>query len=340
MAVTMRDVARAAGVSTKTVSNALKGYPYIKAETRQRVLEAAERLQYVLNRSASSLRSGKTGMLGLVLPDLRNAYYAELADVVMEAAERRGRVVLIRQTRNTREGELQSLIEAASSLDGLLLMAVALRQEDQPLLLAAGPIVLLADQFEKPPVDHVTMSNVAASAVLIRHLIDTGRRRIAVLGADPMTNEGTSALRLAGYRQAHREAGLPIDESLIVDVRLWHRPDGAAAMRRLIDRDRPFDAVFALNDMMAFGAMRELQALGYRIPDDVAVAGFDDLEESRYTLPPLTTIDPGRQQMADMAVDLLVRRIDGVQAPAQQLLTDFRLVERESTRTALTAPTQ
>ncbi|WP_111765926.1 LacI family DNA-binding transcriptional regulator [Nakamurella deserti] len=332
MAVTMADVARAAGVSTKTVSNALSGSPSVRPETRQRVLDTAEQLQYVMNRSASSLRSGRTGIIGLVLPDLRNGYFSELADAVMEAAERRGRVVMIRQTRNTREREIASLASAAASSDGLLVNAVALDDDDHDLLTAAGPVVLLGDQMHASPVDHVTMHNTAAATAMTRHLLDTGRRRIAVLGASPQANEGSSGLRMAGYRQAHAEVGLPIDESLIVDVRLWHRSDGAEGLRRLISRGGEFDAVFALNDMMAFGAVRVLQERGFRIPDDVPVAGFDDLEETRFTFPPLTTVDPGLPQIADLAVELLVRRIEGRGQVPRRYFADFRLVERDSTR--------
>jgi DNA-binding LacI/PurR family transcriptional regulator len=332
MAVTMADVARAAGVSTKTVSNALSGSSAVRPETRRRVLEVAEQLQYVMNRSASSLRSGRTGIIGLVLPDLRNAYFSELADAVMEAADRRGRVVMIRQTRNTREREIQSLASATASLDGLLLNAVALDDDDHALLTAAGPVVLLGDQMHEAPVDHVTMHNTAAAAAMTRHLLDRGCRRIAVLGSSPQANEGSSGLRMTGYRQAHEAAGVPIDESLIVDVRLWHRADGAEGLRRLISRGGRFDAVFALNDMMAFGAVRVLQERGFRIPEDVAVAGFDDLEETRYTFPPLSTIDPGLPQIADLAVELLVRRIEGYGEAPQRYFADFRLMERESTR--------
>ncbi len=331
MAVTMADVARAAGVSTKTVSNALSGSSAVRPETRQRVLEVADRLQYVMNRSASSLRSGRTGVLGLVLPDLRNGYFSELADAVMESAERRGRAVMIRQTRNAREREIQSLAAVSASLDGLLLNAVALDDDDHALLTGAGPIVLLGDQMHRSPVDHVTMHNTAAAAAMTRHLLETGRHRIAVLGASPLANEGSSGLRLAGFRQAHRDAGRPVDESLIVDVRLWHRADGAEGMRRLLDRRVPFDAVFALNDMMAFGAVRVLQERGLRIPDDVAVAGFDDLEETRFTFPPLSSVDPGVTRIADLAVDRLIRRIEGSTEPAQRLFADFRLMLREST---------
>jgi DNA-binding LacI/PurR family transcriptional regulator len=331
VAITMLDVARAAGVSTKTVSNALNGYPYIKAETRQRVLDAAERLQYVMNRSASSLRSGKTGIIGLVLPDLRNAYFAELADAVMEAAEAQGRVVMLQQTRNTRDREIRSLTAAGASMDGMLINAVALDDDDHALLTSAGPVVLLGDQLHASPVDHVTMHNVEAAAAMTRHLLDGGRRRIAVLGSSPQANEGSSGLRLAGYRQALHDAGMVVDERLIVDVTMWHRPNGADAIRRLIERDIAFDAVFALNDMMALGAMRALQERGYRIPQDVAVAGFDDLEETRYTFPPLTSVQPGIRQIASIAVDLLIRRIEGTHQAPRLAFAEYRLVLREST---------
>src|SRR5690606_12610760 len=139
------------------------------------------------------------------------------------------------------------------------------------------------------------------------------------------------ALRLQGYREAIAEAGIEYDESLIRYVGLWHRLDGAQAMHELLDSAVEFDAVFGLNDTLALGAMRVLQESGRRIPDDVAVIGFDALDETKYSLPTLSTVDPGRDEIAEVAVDVLVDRIANREAPPRQYLTDFSVIGREST---------
>lgn len=331
MAVTMKDVAREAGVSIKTVSNAINDYPFMKPETRQRVLDAAARLDYVPNQLARSLRSGRSGVISLALPDLRNAYFAELADAVMEAAHRRGLTVVIRLTEGVRERELEVLHDQLSSTyDGLLLNALALSDEDEVLLAGRVPTVLLGDHVANPPTDHVTMQNVDAAKAMTQHLLELGRRHIAIVGAHEGEIVGSAGLRLEGYRRAHIEAGLEVREELIGYVERWHRSDGAVTMQTVLDRGVTVDAVFGLNDMLALGALRTLQNRGYRVPDDVAVVGFDNLEESRYSLPPLTTVDPGIAEIAESALSILEARMAGETSPHRRLNSGFAIRVRES----------
>jgi DNA-binding LacI/PurR family transcriptional regulator len=193
--------------------------------------------------------------------------------------------------------------------------------------------VLLGERIFGGPVDHVTMKNVEAARAATKHLIDKGRRRIVVIGAHEGELVGSAALRLQGYRQALDEAGIQFDESLIGYVGLWHRLDGAQAMREILAKGVQFDAVFGLNDTLALGAMRAMQEIGLRIPDDAAIIGFDGLDEARYSLPTLSTIDPGRDEIAETAVRVLVDRIANRTDPIepQQYLADFSVIEREST---------
>jgi len=335
MAVTMKDVALEAGVSIKTVSNALNDYPFMRPETRRRILDIAARLAYAPNQSARSLRSGRRGVIGLAVPDLRNAYFAELADAVMEAADRRALTVVIRLTQGERERELEVLHGGLSaSYDGLLLNALALGDEDAAQLTGRIPTVLLGDRVARPPVDHVTMPNVEAARAITEHLILQGRRRIAVVGAHELEIIGSAGLRLEGYRQAHAAAGLEVDERLIGHALRWHRSDGAVTMDAVLDRGTRFDAVFGLNDMLALGAMRALQNRGLRVPEDVIVVGFDDLEESRYSLPPLTTVDPGVAEIAEKAVAVLVARIAGDRSAPVRVQSEFQLALRGSSAAA------
>jgi DNA-binding LacI/PurR family transcriptional regulator len=193
------------------------------------------------------------------------------------------------------------------------------------------PLVLLGERIFGGPCDHVTMRNVEAARAATEYLIGSGRRRIAVIGAHEGEVIGSAALRLRGYREALEAHGLPFDESIIGYTTLWHRANGARSMRELLGREVPFDAVFGLNDTLALGAMRALQESGRRVPDDVAVVGYDDLDEAQYSIPSLTTVDPGQAWIARTAVQTLLERIEEPDGREPRLLlADFRIVERES----------
>jgi len=332
MAVTLHDVARIAGVSIKTVSNVINDYPHIRPATKQRVEDAIAELGYTPNLTARNLRSGRTGAIALALPDLGLAYFAELAASVIAAAEASGVSVLVEQTGADPARERELLRSPRLKLtDGLIFSPLGLGQEDAAALQVPYPMVLLGERIFDGPTDHVTMRNVEAARAATAYLIASGRRRIAVVGAHEGEVVGSAALRLQGYREALEEAGIGFDEDLIGYTTFWHRANGALTMRDLLARGVEFDAVFGLNDTLALGAMRVLQEAGRRVPDDVAVIGFDDLDEAEYSIPSLTTVDPGREWIAKTAVDALLERISGEldQAP-RLLLADFRIRERES----------
>jgi DNA-binding LacI/PurR family transcriptional regulator len=334
MTPTLRDVARLAGVSFKTVSNVIHDHPHVAEATRSRVLAAIDQLGYRPNLTARTLRSGRTGAIGLAVPELSLAYFAELADEVITVADRHDIVVLIEQTGGDRARELEVLSGPRRQLtDGLLFSPLGLGSEDADVLNVDFPLVLLGERIFGGPVDHVTMENVAGAEAATRHLLDLGRGRIAVLGAHTGEVIGSAGLRLAGYRTALAEAGVPYDEELIVDAGPWHRSNGAEAMRKLLARGAPFDAIFALNDELALGALRVLGEHGIRVPGDVAVIGFDDVDEGRYSFPSLSTVDPGRREIARLAVEVLLERIAAGEnrAPRRELRSEFRILQREST---------
>jgi DNA-binding LacI/PurR family transcriptional regulator len=336
MVATLHDVARVAGVSIKTVSNVVNDYPHVRATTRERVLSAIAELDYRPNLSARGLRSGKTGVIGLAIPELRQNYFAELADTIIRMAARHNVAVLIDQTGATREGELAVLSgEHLRLTDGLLFSPERLGQEDIELLDVPFPLVLLGERMFGGPTDHVTMHNVESARAATQHLIDIGRRRIAVIGAHPVNQDDirSANLRIRGYREALEAAGIPIDPALVRVAAPWHRENGAAAMRGLLEERVPFDAVFTLNDTLGLGALRALGEAGVRVPEDVAVIGFDNIDESRFSVPSLSSVEPGRDQIAQMAVDMLLERIKekGDPIPPRQILADYRIVAREST---------
>lgn len=338
MAATMQDVAKLAGVSAKTVSNVVNDHPHVSEATREKVLKAISKLGYELNVTARNLRQGRTGLIGLALPELKLPYFAELADSIIREAEAAGLRVMIEQTNSDRDREIDVLHgQRRFMTDGLIFSPLALGQDDIGLFKVDFPLVLLGERVFGSVNDHITMSNVEAAKAATRHLLDTGRRRIAVVGAHPGEKVGSAALREQGYREALLGAGIPVDESLIRTTVLWHRNTGAEATDELIAEGVDFDAVFALNDTLAMGVLRSLHSHGMAVPDDVAVMGFDDIDEAAYTRPTLTSVAPGRDQIAHEAVQLLLLRIAEAKrpvedrAPIRRVYADFEVMPREST---------
>jgi DNA-binding LacI/PurR family transcriptional regulator len=336
MVATLHDVARRAGVSIKTVSNVINDYPHIRPATRSRVEEAIAELGYTPNLTARSLRSGRTGAIALAVPDLALNYFAELAGAVIAEAESAGFAVLVEQTGGDRAREVELLQSPRRKLtDGLIFSPRGMGQEDAARLDVPYPLVLLGERIFDERVDHVTMRNVEAARAATDYLLASGRRRIAIVGAHPDEVVGSAGLRLRGYQEALEHAGVPLDPALVTYTDPWHRLNGATSVRALIESRVPFDAVFAFNDALAFGAMRALDEAGLHVPQDVALIGFDDVDESEYSIPSLTSVDPGRAWIAHAAVARLVERITepGAAGPARLMLADYRIVERESAAT-------
>lgn len=331
----LKDVAERAGVSIKTVSNVVNRYPHVSAETRARVEAAIAELAYQPNLSARSLRSGRSGVIALAVPDLDIAYFAELATHVIAAADRRGWTVLVDQTQGERDKE--RLVVAgirAHLIDGLLFSPLALTGRDLAGRADRTPMVLLGERIGvgRSPYDHVGIDNVAAAREATAHLASLGRHRIAAIGAQRTAAGVTARLRLKGHQQALRDSGLPQDPELIAYVEAYRRADGAAAMARLLDSGLPVpDAVFCFNDTLALGALRTLLSRGHRVPDDVMVMGFDDIEDGRFTTPTLSTVAPDKGLIAESAVELLDRRLAGASPKPTEVCLGHRLIPREST---------
>lgn len=337
---TIRDVAELAGVSIKTVSNVLNGYPYIRPETDERVRNAIRELDYHVNVSARNLSRGRTGVIALVLPALRGVYFAELADAVMREAAKVGWTVFIQQTNDERDRELRVVNGSYRSMvDGVIYSPLALGQQDAALFDVDFPMVLLGERVFDVGVDHVTMHNVEGAKAATEFVIARGARTVVPLGAkaDQSTSSGT--LRMEGFREALTVHELEVDPRAIIAVPDYFHATGAATMAEILDRGVIPDAVVAFTDTLALGALSTLTDRGLRVPHDVQLIGFDNIEETAYSSPPLTTIDPGREAVAAPAVALLEERIrlrlDGArrddQPPPRKVVVDYRLVERQST---------
>ena len=336
MGATLRDVAILAGVSIKTVSNVVNDYAHIRPETRQKVQAAITELGYSPNLSARGLRSGRTGVIGLAIPDLRQNYFSELADLIIRAAEKRHLGVVVEQTGGDMDRELDVVSGRRLRLmDGLIFSPERLGQEHRELFHVDFPLVMLGERMTDAPVDHISMDNVGGARAAVDHLLATGCRRIAIIGAHPDSRAAVRSadLRLQGYREALAGAGIPVDPQLVRTAAPWHRENGADAMRELLRDGVAFDGLIALNDTLALGALRALGVAGVRVPHDVAVIGIDNIDESSFSLPSLSSIEPGRAEIATLAVDMLLERIQesGARQPARRVMTGFTVARREST---------
>ncbi|MFE0207819.1 LacI family DNA-binding transcriptional regulator [Streptomyces sp. NPDC058985] len=340
----IKDVARHAGVSEKTVSNVINDYTHVSDRTRRVVRDSIEQLGYRVNLAGRHLRKGRTGIIALVVPELDIPYFAELARHVIREAEERSLTVLIHQSGADRAHELAALAGFGSTfVDGIILSPLALTADDLRDRSGFPPTVLLGELLEEGA-DHVAIDNESAAREATRHLIGLGRRTVLAVGGVDAPGLGTAEARTRGYRAALAEAGIAYDPSLVIPVDSFRMPAGARAVSRLLhDGIRP-DALLCLNDQLALGALRALHEHGVDVPGEVAVIGFDDVEGGRFSVPTLSTVAPDKAAVAKVAVELLQRRIedatgpDGVRADAesgvqspQDRIVAHRLVLREST---------
>lgn len=326
---TVTDVARLAGVSPKTVSNVVNATVQVSPKTREKVERALAELDYVPNLSARGLRNGRTGIVALALPDLSTAYSAAMAHHFVEVAAERGMAIQIEETGSDSEREAQLLSRArVHAVDGLILNPVLLETSAVQPGISLPPVVLIGE-VDQPIADHVWIDNVRACRDMTELLIHRGHRRIAVLGA--MRSE-TSRLRLRGYREAVQAAGLPQDPALEIACHDWTARGAADCLGEFLARGVTIDAIFCLTDTLALGALNALAAAGLRVPDDVSVAGYDNVAEAAFMVPPLTTVNFDKRQFAEQSLTLLQARIADRDRPIQSVVLPHSIMVRSSVR--------
>lgn len=328
--VGLNDVARNAGVSVATASRALNGRPGVRAEIRDRVDLVAKALGYRPNRAAQGLVMGRSSILGLVVPtdQLQEDPYGSAVIHAVATATAAADYGLILHAVAAEPGQIVSRILSDGIVDGVLLSARALADEwVQRLVDAKLATVLIGQADTDKAIPAVNVEGRRSSAEAVTHLLDSGRRRIACIAGPPNRVDGAD--RVLGFRDAHKQAGCEIDETLIIAGDYTFQ-SGAEAAADLIDA-RP-DAIFATNDRMALGAQREIQQRGLRIPDDIALVGFDGFIMSTEANPRLTTVAQPFEELGRTAVDLLLRVLNGEDVESVELTP--QLVVRESSVSA------
>ncbi|OAH14314.1 LacI family DNA-binding transcriptional regulator [Streptomyces jeddahensis] len=332
--VTLRDVAALAGVSSRTVSNVVNGYAPVSEATRARVQRAVDELGYRPNVLARNLAAGRSGQIAVVVPYLDTPYFAELLQGIIRAARVQGYNVLIDQTDGDAEHEKLFLSRGSQHLlfDGVIFSPLGLAQSDLSERDPSLPLVVLGERVSDGSFDHVGIDDVIASLEATEHLLGLGRRRVAAIGDQPYRTGEAAQLRTRGYRLAHERAGIPVREELVISTPRFNRSDGARAMAHLLDLEEPPDAVFCYSDLVALGALHTLAERGLRVPEDVAVVGYDDIEDGRYSNPPVTTVSPDKKVIAETAVERLLKRIGSpTSVPGREIRAPHRLIPRAST---------
>ncbi|TXR56966.1 LacI family DNA-binding transcriptional regulator [Quadrisphaera setariae] len=338
--VTIRDVAAAAGVSPMSVSNALSGTRPVSEVTRVKVMSAVERLGYQVNTAARSLRQGRTGVVGVVVPTLESQYYAQLCGRLVRRFAEAGLSAVVEDTGATWERQASVFRDSrVAAYDGLVLSPIGLSEAELRSFAGRLPLVVLGEQQLHRSVDRVGMANAAGAAAATRVLLARGCRRLAVVGAPPLDQLGERAEtsltegaafveRARGFLAATREVPGVTTTSLYTGSTL---ADGRRAGHDLLAAHPDVDGVLCATDTLAFGVLRALADRGVRVPDDVRVIGFDDVEEASFSVPSLSSVDPGHEAMAAAAVELLVRRITDPGAAPRDVVGEARVVERQST---------
>jgi LacI family transcriptional regulator len=324
-------VAALAGVSTATVSHVLNDTRPVSETLRARVLVAMERLNYHPDAVARSLRCRETLTIGLLVPSLEIPFFAWVAGSIETAAHDAGYNVILCNSGWSLQRELLALDEfLARRVDGMVCISLEVRAEHiRPVLKRGTPVVWFERKVSGIDLDAVFVNNSKGAYDATRHLIELGHQRIGCITG--LVNSQLTDERLGGYRKALAEAGIDFDPNLI-EHGDYMPPSGRQGADRLLARPAPPTAIFAFNDLMAMGALQAIKYRGRRVPDDVAVIGFDGVALTEHIYPALSTIEQPIPEMAATAIKLLLDRINGnAPAHARVVIADPKLIVRAST---------
>ena len=338
--VTIKDVARAAGVSIATASRVINDSPLVTGETRARVREVATRLCYSPHGAARSLITSRTHTIGILLPDLYGEFFSELIRGIDQTAQREGFHCLLSSARHTGPLLEAALRSMRGRVDGLILMSPEFTGELSRRTLPEGfPVVLVHCPPSELHFDSLLVANDQGARAMIRHLAGLGHRRIAMIrGAE---GNHDAAERLRGYRQTMAECGLALDPRLEAPGD-FSEEAGACAVRGFLalpPAERP-TAIFAANDSMAIGALSALRAAGLSVPEEMALGGFDDIPMARYMTPPLTSVHVDISALGARAAARLLDLLQGRagSAPYRETFPTTLVVRQSCGANLLTTP--
>ena len=326
--MTIKDVAREAGVSVATVSRVWNEAAFVSPETRQRVAAVATRMGYSPHGAARSLITRTTHTLGVLLPDLYGEFFSEIIRGIDHTAQAAGYHILVSSSHDSKDEIDAALRSMRGRVDGMIIMSPDLEaQQTLHALQGSFPVVLLNGGAESKAFDTITIENHEGAREMALHLVARGHTRIAMI-CGPRRNYD-AAERLRGYQSALTESGIALAESLVVQGD-FSELAGHRAVKQLLDLQHRPTAIFAANDSMAIGALSALREAGLRVPEDIAVAGFDDIPMARYMNPPLSTVHVDISKLGERAAALLLSSLHQGPRPREQLQLSTTLVIRSS----------
>jgi LacI family transcriptional regulator len=326
---TIKDIAREAGVAPSVVSRALNNKYGVKEATKKLIQTIAREMDYYPNTAARSLVTRKTGTIGIMMADISEPYYSQIIKGMEYASSRTGYTLLFSNSYESveRNRVLQKMI-FAERVDGLVIVGSNIQEKNFVLTLLEQeiPFVLIERNFSDPRVNCIWVDNTQGAYLATKYLIEQGHRKIAHIAGNLYFQVALD--RIEGYKKALREAGIGFSEELVTSGNFVSR-DAYEAMKEQLRHN--CTAVFAASDTMAYGALKAIAEAGLSVPKDIAVIGFDDLEFSALTNPPLTTIRQPRYEMGKQSLEILIASLQGERNETAKVCLMPELVARRST---------
>ncbi len=333
MAVTIKDIARSAGVSHATVSRALHGNPLISAETSQRIRQIAAELGYQPSVAARSLKTNRSQVLGVIVSHIADPFFSEILQGIDEVAQQGGYSLFIAALQHSLERE-RAIVKTMREhrVDGVIICSTPFSAEQSQLLASyKTPLVVINNQSAEDYRYSIYHDDLDGSQQVTQHLLSLGHKRIAYLGS--AISGRTNDQRLSGYKERMQAAGLYIPGGYIHEVQANDPETGRRAVEHFLSLPERPTAVFCFNDMLATGVLQGLRRSGLRVPQDCSVAGFDNITFSAYTNPPLTTFDQPKHEIGTQAARLLLELLGPEGESHKRTIQALRgqLLVREST---------
>lgn len=335
MDVTIKDIAREAGVTHTTVSRALRGSSLISVETSERIHQIAAAMGYQPSAAARSLKTNRSQVLGVIVSHIADPFFSEILQGIDEIAQQSGYSLFIAAAQHDRareEGIVKTMRE--HRVDGVIICSTPFSAEQSQLLKSSNtPLVVINNQSAEDYRYSIYHDDVDGSRQVVQHLIKLGHRRIAYLGN---SQSGRTTLdRLTGFRQEMETAGLAVATEYVYEVPGSRPEDGVSASTYFLNLPQPPTAIFCFNDMLAIGVLHGLQNSGIRVPEDISIVGFDNIVFSAYTKPALTTLDQPKHYIGAEAARLILGLLDTTpdNAPPKQEIRKLKgsLLVRQST---------
>ncbi len=331
--VRLKDVAKHAGVGVGTASRVLNNEKSVNDELRRRVLNSMRELGYQPNAIARSLKSRQTKTIGIILPDISNGYYSEIVRGAEDVAHENDYSIILcnSDNRGRKEEKIITNLEE-KQLDGYVIMSHKISQRTLNIIKKLKkPTVSISTYMPYKQVSTINISNFNAAKTAVDFLLENGHTKIAII-TGPQEDRDSGLCRLGGYKQALIDHGIEINENIIANAYAYNYDEGFRCARELVDKIKQFTAVFASSDHLAIGAMKAFWLESIKIPEDISIIGFDNINVSEYTLPPLTTIHQPRYEMGRAAIEQLCCLINDSDAVAENITLKHSLVERETVK--------